>query len=167
MASGTVLVEQRLRSTALAVVLALVVAVFVNFAVIFADTTDGRSIPTVALVVSFSVMLLLVFFFLLSVRVVVRVVDGPAGRTLEVLYGPGGLVRQVFGPDRVESASAQNFSLLQMGGWGYRGSLKLFRRAALVTRRGEALELGLRDRRRFIVTVDEPMAFVDALGFGS
>jgi hypothetical protein len=50
-----------------------------------------------------------------------------------------------------------------MGGWGYRGSLKLFRRAALATRRGEALEIQLIGKRRFIVTVDNPEDYVAAL----
>ena len=52
---------------------------------------------------------------------------------------------------------------MQTGGWGYRGSLRLFKRAALVTRRGEALELTLTRKRRFIVTVDDPAVFVAAL----
>ena len=163
MSSGPVLVEQRLRSASLAVVLGLVLAVFVNFGVIFSNTSDGNAVPTVALIVSYSVLLILFVFFLLVLRIVVRVVATPKGRTLEVLYGPGGFVRQVFGPGKLESASAENLSIMQTGGWGYRGSLKLFKRAALVTRRGEALELTLTRKRRFIVTVDDPAVFVAAL----
>jgi hypothetical protein len=167
MSSGPVLVEQRLRSAGLAVVLALVLAVFINFGVIFTNTTDGNAVPTVALVVSYSVLALLFAFFLLAIRIVVRVVEVPQGRVLEILYGPGGLVRQVFGPGQLQSASAQDLSFMEMGGWGYRGSLKFLKRAALVTRRGDALELSLAKKRRFIVTVDDPAAFVTALGFGT
>jgi hypothetical protein len=72
-------------------------------------------------------------------------------------------VRQAFEPAEIEGAYARNFSFAEMGGWGYRGSLRLMRRAALVTRRGNALELELSRRRRFIVTVDEPDEFVSAL----
>jgi hypothetical protein len=50
-----------------------------------------------------------------------------------------------------------------VGGWGYRGSLKLFRRAAVVTRLGEALQVDLTGARRFCVSVDDPAAFVAAL----
>ena len=39
-------------------------------------------------------------------------------------------------------------------GWGYRGSLRLFGRAAVVVRRGERLELSLMGEQSFVVTVD-------------
>ena len=105
----------------------------------------------------------LVAAILLFTRVVVRVVQSESGRGLEILYGPGGFVRQEFEPAEIEGAYARNLSFAEMGGWGYRGSLRLMRRAALVTRRGNALELELSHRRRFIVTVDEPDDFVSAL----
>jgi hypothetical protein len=95
---------------------------------------------------------------------VVRVVEAPRGRALEVLYGPRGIVRQFFGPDQLVAAHTGHFSYLQMGGWGYRGSLKLIRRAALATRRGDALDVDLSGKRRFIVTVENPASFVAALG---
>lgn len=160
MSSGPVLVEQRPRSASLAVVLGLVLAVFVNFGVIFSITSDGNVVPTVALIVSCPVILILFVFLLLVLRIVVRVEDTPKGRALEVLYGPGGFVRQVFGPGKLESASGENLSIMQKGGWGYRGGLKPFKRAALVTRRGEALGLTLTKKRRFIVTVDDSAVFV-------
>jgi hypothetical protein len=94
-------------------------------------------------------------------------VETPTGRALEVIYGLGGLIRQVFGPERLVSASARNYSMMQMGGWGYRGSLKLLHRAAVVTRRGDALDLRLAGNRRFIVTVDSPGDFVRALDLPS
>lgn len=51
-------------------------------------------------------------------------------------------------------------------GWGYRGSLRLFRRAAWVVRSGPALELDLRGGRRFTITLDdadEALAALDCL----
>jgi hypothetical protein len=48
-------------------------------------------------------------------------------------------------------------------GWGYRGSLRLFRRAAWVVRSGPALELDLRGRRRFTITVDDAATAADLL----
>ena len=73
------------------------------------------------------------------------------------------MVRQVFAADQIVSANARTLSAMQMGGWGYRGSLKILHRAAVVTRRGDALELQLTGERRFVVTVDEPAAFAAAL----
>jgi hypothetical protein len=123
----------------------------------------GSTVPMGGIVVIAVVVILLAFVLFLFWRVIVRVVETPEGRALEVLYGPGGFVRQTFGPDELEEAYARDFSFAQMGGWGYRGSLRLLRRAALVTRRGEALELMLAGKRRFIVTVNEPADFVTAL----
>ena len=41
------------------------------------------------------------------------------------------------------------------GGWGYRGSRRLFRSAAALVRRGPAIKLHLERGRAFIVTVDD------------
>jgi hypothetical protein len=49
------------------------------------------------------------------------------------------------------------------GGWGYRGSLRLFRRAAVVLRRGPGLQLRLTGGRSFVVTVDDAGAALAAL----
>ena len=95
--------------------------------------------------------------------VVVRVVDTTEGRRLDVLYGPNGLVRQTFEAQDILGASVVQAPVWRMGGLGYRGSLKLFKRAALITRRGDALAVELTRGRRFVVTVDEPQSFVDAL----
>jgi hypothetical protein len=56
--------------------------------------------------------------------------------------------------DRIDSAEAITVQPMQWGGWGYRGSLRLFRRAAWVVRRGGGLKLNLRDGKIFVVTVD-------------
>ena len=58
----------------------------------------------------------------------------------------------------IEGAHAVDFKPLQWGyasGWGYRGSLRWFGRAAWVLRAGPALELDLAGGRRFLVTVDD------------
>ena len=163
-ATPTVLLEQRLRSTSVTIVLGVAIAVFVATALIVADIGSGQGIPPLAAAV-LSVGIVVVFFcFLVSIRVVVRVVEDASGRRLEILYGPGGLVHQKFARGEIESATAENLTLMQMGGLGYRGSLRLFHRAALVTRRGEALSLNLRGNRHFFVTVDTPLNFVEALG---
>jgi hypothetical protein len=58
----------------------------------------------------------------------------------------------------IEAAHAVDWKPLQwnlVSGWGYRGSLRLFRKAAWVLRSGPALELDLTGERRFVVTVDD------------
>lgn len=57
---------------------------------------------------------------------------------------------------KVTSVEVVDVAPLRYGGWGYRGSLRLFRRAALNLRRGPGLRLGLRGTRTFVVTVDDP-----------
>ena len=114
----------------------------------------------VVVAVAFVVQLTAIVLFL---RVVVRVIQMESGRALLVAYGPGGHLRQVFEPSEIESAQVRELSFTQMGGFGYRGSLRLLRRAALSTRRGDALELHLTRGRKFFVTVDDPADFVSAL----
>ena len=99
----------------------------------------------------------------LASSIVVRVVDTPEGRNLDVLYGPNGIVTQTFEAQEILGASVVPAPMWRMGGLGYRGSLTLFKRAALITRRGDALAVELTRGRRFIVTVDEPQSFADAL----
>jgi hypothetical protein len=164
MSTGQVVIEERLNTAGLTAITGLVMFLVVGVGVTFANTLNGGSVPVVAQVVSYAALVLLVGLFLLSLRIVVRVIESPDGRSLVIVYGVGSLVRQAFTSDQIQSASAQSLSTLQMGGWGYRGSLKFFKRAALVTRRGDALELKLAGDRRFIVTVDNPQDFVVALG---
>jgi hypothetical protein len=167
MPPSEVLVEQRLRTIGLAAVLALALALCLNVGVVMANTTDGHSLPALAVSIAVLVLLALLSLFLLALRVVVRVIDESHGPSLEVAYGPGGFLRQVFGPEQIVSATKYDVSFLQSDGWGYRGSLKFLRRASLVTRRGDALRLDLVGGRRFIVTVDEPETFAAALRYSS
>jgi hypothetical protein len=161
MIERVIVIEQRLASIGVVLTISVIMAVFLVLATMLSSA--GSTVPVGGVVVIFLVVALLAFVLFLFWRVIVRIVETPEGRALEVLYGPGGFVRQTFGPGELEQAHARDFSFAQMGGWGYRGSLRLLRRAALVTRRGEALELMLVGKRRFIVTVNEPADFVTAL----
>jgi hypothetical protein len=156
-----IVIEQRLASIGVALAIGVILVVFLFVSSIF--FTTSKSTPAVAVASEVVVVGGLSVVLFLFWRVIVRVVETPEGRALEVLYGPGGFVRQTFEHAELQEAYARDFSFAQMGGWGYRGSLRLFRQAALVTRRGEALELILRGKRRFIVTVNEPDEFVEAL----
>jgi hypothetical protein len=157
-----IIIEQRLRSGGVAAAVGGITFLFILVSTIFVETSSG-SLPAVAIIIEMLVLVALVAVMLIFLRVIVRVVQTSDGRALEVIYGPGGFVRQVFEPGEVEAAYARHLSFAQMGGWGYRGSLRLLRQAALVTRRGDALEVQLTRKRRFIVTVDEPADFVSAL----
>ena len=44
---------------------------------------------------------------------------------------------------------------VRYGGWGYRGSLRVLKKAAVVLRRGPAVIFALTGNRRYIVTVDD------------
>jgi len=44
---------------------------------------------------------------------------------------------------------------VRYGGWGYRGSLRVLRKAAVVLRRGPGVIFALTGDRRYIVTVDD------------
>jgi hypothetical protein len=56
----------------------------------------------------------------------------------------------------IAAAGAVDVRPREWGGWGYRGSLRLSRRAAWVLRRGPGLRVDLCDGRTFVVTVDDP-----------
>jgi hypothetical protein len=158
-----IVIEQRLRSGGVAATVGAVAFVFVLVSTIFLESGSSASFPVWGLVLELVVLTVLGSVISLFSRVVVRVVQGALGRNLEIAYGPRGVVRQVFEAREIEGAHARHLTFAEMGGWGYRGSLRLIRRAALVTRRGDALELELSRRRHFIVTVDEPDVFVSAL----
>jgi hypothetical protein len=59
-------------------------------------------------------------------------------------------------------AEAIEIDPLRHGGWGYRGSVRLFRRAAVNLRRGPGLRFELADDRVFLVTVDGAGAAIAA-----
>lgn len=70
------------------------------------------------------------------------------------------------GMDDIVDATVGDIRPMAWGGWGYRGSLRLFGQAGWVVRAGPALVLHLAGRKRFTVTVDgadEGAAVVAAL----
>ena len=74
---------------------------------------------------------------------------------LSVRYGHLGIFRQLIPLAKVDGARALNLKPLSHGGWGYRGSLLLLGKAAVVVRRGDAIEVTLHEGRQFLVTVDD------------
>ena len=156
MESSPIVIEERLRSGRL---VALLLSVCV--ATVFVPRRRRR-FPASRAKTALSVLVVAVVAVLAS-RIVARVVQTSDGRRFEVVYGPGGMIRQSFDATDIEHAQATSLSLLRTGGWGYRGSLALLRRAAVVTRSGDALRLDLSRGRRFAITVDDPTAFAEAL----
>jgi hypothetical protein len=75
---------------------------------------------------------------------------------LRVALGPWSFPRLRVPLARIREARAIRVTPLAHGGWGYRGSLRLFGRAAVVIRGGPALELDLERERTLIITVDDP-----------
>lgn len=63
----------------------------------------------------------------------------------------------------VAKVEAIDIAPMRYGGWGYRGSLRLFRRAAVNLRRGPGLRFELSDGRVFVVTVDQPEGAVEQI----
>ncbi len=96
-----------------------------------------------------------------SVLATVRVTVDHRG--LQVAYGPLHWPRTRIGADQIESADVIDVHPTQWGGWGYRGSIRLMKRAAVVLRRGPGLHLRLRDGSEFAVTVDHPEPGADLL----
>ncbi|MHB8295612.1 MAG: hypothetical protein ACYDH5_13515, partial [Acidimicrobiales bacterium] len=79
----------------------------------------------------------------------VRVTASAAG--VKVAYGP--LRWPVTHIPLCRVAHAEAVEVVPIG-WGYRGSLRLFGRAAVIVRKGEGLELSLIGGQSFVVTVD-------------
>ena len=75
---------------------------------------------------------------------------------LSVRYGFLGWPRTSVPLCRIATARAMDISPADWGGWGYRGSLTLMRRAAVVLRAGPGLRLDLHDGKVFAVTIDDP-----------
>jgi hypothetical protein len=65
-----------------------------------------------------------------------------------------GLIRRSIALADITHAEVFQLAPMAHGGWGYRGSLWLMRRAAIVVRGGTALRLALASGKEFSVTVD-------------
>lgn len=74
---------------------------------------------------------------------------------LTVAWGPLHWPVVRIGLAEIRSARADRINPGSWGGWGYRGSLKLFRKAAAVLRLGEGIAVDLTGGRTFAVTVDD------------
>lgn len=75
---------------------------------------------------------------------------------LHVKYGLLPWPRTNVRVDQIEQATVIDVRPMQWGGWGYRGSLKLMKQAAVVHRAGPGVRLDLKDGKVFVVTVDNP-----------
>ncbi|MGE0880825.1 MAG: DUF1648 domain-containing protein [Acidimicrobiia bacterium] len=84
-------------------------------------------------------------------------------RGLRIAYGPLRWPVQRIRLDRIERADVIEVRPMEWGGWGYRGSVKLFKRAAVVLRSGEGIQLSLHGGARFAVTIDDAATGVAVL----
>ena len=64
---------------------------------------------------------------------------------------------------RIATARAIDIRPADWGGWGYRGSLTLMKRAAVVLRAGPGIRLDLHDGKVFAVTINDPQDAVRLL----
>jgi hypothetical protein len=76
-------------------------------------------------------------------------------RELTIRYGRLGWLRQRVAIERVLAATVFELDPWAHRGWGYRGSLRLLGKVAIVVRAGSALRLDLRDGKCLSVTVDD------------
>lgn len=76
-------------------------------------------------------------------------------RGLRVEYGMLRWPVSRVGLEEIEQVTAIDLRPAQWGGWGYRGSRAVLKRAAVVLRAGPAIEMELVGGRRFAVTVDD------------
>jgi hypothetical protein len=74
---------------------------------------------------------------------------------VEILYGAVGWPKQTIPLADIRRASAVDVVPMERGGWGYRGTLRLFGRAAIVLRGGDGLALELAGDRKLTITVDD------------
>jgi hypothetical protein len=81
-----------------------------------------------------------------------------SGQQLTIFYGHLGWARQRIAVSRIRRASTFDLVPMAHGGWGYRGSLGLWRHAAVVVRRGLALRLELEGGRQLTITIDDAVA---------
>ncbi len=92
---------------------------------------------------------------LVALELFARVRVSVDGRELCIRYGYVGWLRQRIALARIGAARSFRLEPMEHGGWGYRGSLRLFGRAAVVVRGGPALGLELDAGRRLSITVDD------------
>lgn len=86
----------------------------------------------------------------------IRMTVDPRG--VRILYGKLGWPRQRVKLAEIEQATSLHVRPMAWGGWGYRGSLRITGRAAIVLRGGEGVQLDLTGGRRMVITVDDAEA---------
>ena len=74
---------------------------------------------------------------------------------MSIALGPLGLPRIRVLLARIREARPVDVTPLRRGGWGYRGSMGLVGRAAVIIRRGRGLEVQRTDGATLVVTVDD------------
>jgi len=99
------------------------------------------------------VALLVAGFAALSLATI-GVTAGPTG--VRVKYGVLPWPATTIDIDDIASASVVDVRPKDWGGWGYRGTLKMMGKAAVVLQAGPGLRLDLNDGRTFVVTIDNP-----------
>jgi hypothetical protein len=109
---------------------------------IYKMTTQNYPGGLIALIVA------LVGLPFMSVRVLVD------SRGVQLSFGPLGWPKKVIPLGKIRQARGIDVMPMAYGGYGYRGSMKLRGRVAIVLRGGEGLELGLEGNKRLIITVD-------------
>jgi hypothetical protein len=76
-------------------------------------------------------------------------------RAISVRYGHLGWLRQRIRLEHVFGAEALEIEAMDHGGYGYRGSVRLLGRAAIVVRSGSAVRLDLGADKRLVISVDD------------
>lgn len=95
-----------------------------------------------------SALLAVAFSFFTSIQVSIT------QREVTVAYGVWRYPKTHIPIERINHAESIFVNPLQWGGWGYRGSLKLMKRAAIVLRKGEGIKLYLKNNSVIVITVD-------------
>ena len=72
-----------------------------------------------------------------------------------IKFGPFGVPRVRVPTREIKGAELIDVSPMRYGGWGYRGGLRLFKKAAAIIRKGEGLKIDLEGGRVLVVTVDD------------
>jgi len=129
-----------------AVTLAAVIAVFVAL-------SDESPWPL-------AIVVIIVVPVLVTFRSITVTVDR---RELIVRYAPPLAFRHRIARRDIESVEVVDVRPRSWGGWGYRGSRKIFGRAAVLIRRGPGLEVTTRDGKKLTITVDDPEGAAAAL----
>jgi hypothetical protein len=76
-------------------------------------------------------------------------------RGLAITFGPLGWPRIRVKLAEIRSARRLDIAPMKHGGWGYRGSLTIFGRAAAIVRGGDGIELQLEGNRTLLVSTDD------------